>query len=393
MRVLLAAWDFPPHAVGGDAAHVDGFARALGRAGHDVVVLTARQPGTAPIEQRDPNVRVLRATSTCPGYPTTSSSGGAASANHHLVQLSSTFGRWSPEVVHAHSWPVAWAADTLAVLHGAALVTTFHNTASSRHGGRVPPGPRLRSTPSSRGWRTAPARCWRRRASWRREVISAFEVNPDKVHRIPNGIDPEWWATGEHHDSRAPLVLTWGHVQFEKGFQVLARAMTPLRSRVPGIECIVAGHGSYLPEFQSRIDVEGVSDIVRLVGFVPDEKLRDLVHRAGCVVIPSLYEPFGIVALEALAGGAPLIAARTGGLAELIEDTGAGMLFDPGNADELAGCIEQVLSDRGLSPTGCADAVRRCSPPATRGRRSPTRRSGCTAAPPPADTEDALTPA
>ena len=61
-----------------------------------------------------------------------------------------------------------------------------------------------------------------------REVISAFEVNPDKVHRIPNGIDPEWWATGEHPDGRAaPLVLTWGRVQFEKGFQVLARAMTP----------------------------------------------------------------------------------------------------------------------------------------------------------------------
>ena len=93
---------------------------------------------------------------------------------------------------------------------------------------------------------------------------------------------------------------------------------------------------------------------MRLVGFVPDEKLRDLLHRAGCVVIPSLYEPFGIVALEALAGGAPLIVARTGGLAELIEDTGAGMLFDPGNADELAGCIEQVLSDRAL-----ADGMRR----------------------------------
>ena len=94
---------------------------------------------------------------------------------------------------------------------------------------------------------------------------------------------------------------------------------------------------------------------MRLVGFVPDDKLRDLLHRAGCVVIPSLYEPFGIVALEALAGGAPLIAARTGGLAELIEDTGAGLLFDPGNADELAGCIEQVLATA-PSPTACADA-------------------------------------
>ena len=67
------------------------------------------------------------------------------------------------------------------------------------------------------------------------------------------------------------------------------------------------------------------------------------------MVIPSLYEPFGIVALEALAGGAPLIAARTGGLAELIDGTGAGLLFEPGNADELAACIERVLADRRLA--------------------------------------------
>ena len=137
------------------------------------------------------------------------------------------------------------------------------------------------------------------------------------------------------------MVLTWGRVQYEKGFQVLARAISALRSRVPDVECIIAGRGSYLPELQSQVDIEGVSDIVRLVGFVSDVKLRDLVHRAGCVVIPSLYEPFGIVGLETLAGGAPLIAARTGGLAELIDGTGAGLLFEPGNADELAVCIER----------------------------------------------------
>ena len=89
-------------------------------------------------------------------------------------------------------------------------------------------------------------------------------------------------------------------------------------------------------ELQSQIDLEGVSDLVHLSGFLSDDRLRDTVHRAGCVAIPSLYEPFGIVALEALAGGAPLVVARTGGLAELIDGTGAGLLFEPGNAAELA---------------------------------------------------------
>jgi glycogen(starch) synthase len=150
-------------------------------------------------------------------------------------------------------------------------------------------------------------------------------------------------------------VFTWGRVQYEKGFQVLARAMSLLRSRVPGIECIIGGRGSYLPELQSQIDIEGVSDLVHLPGFLPDDRLRDTVHRAACVAVPSLYEPFGIVALEALAGGAPLVVARTGGLAELIDGTGAGLLFEPGNAEELATCIELVLTDRAL-----ADEMRTC---------------------------------
>ena len=108
---------------------------------------------------------------------------------------------------------------------------------------------------------------------------------------------------------------------------------------------MIAGRGSYLPELQSQIDIAGVGDIVELPGFVSDNELRAAIHRAGCVVIPSLYEPFGVVALEALAGGAPLIVADTGGLAELVGGTGSALLFEPGNADELADCIERVLTD------------------------------------------------
>ena len=226
------------------------------------------------------------------------------------------------------------------------LVTTFHTTLRSQHGGRIPPG-----EPST----IHAVESWLAHGSdqviapsmfMSREVLTGFELPAERIHRVPNGIDPTWWSAGEWPETRPPMVLTWGRVQYEKGFQVLARAISTLRSRVPDVECIIAGRGSYLPELQSQVDIEGVSDIVRLVGFVSDVKLRDLVHRAGCVAIPSLYEPFGIVALETLAGGAPLIAARTGGLAELIAGTGAGLLFEPGNADELAACIERVLGDR-----------------------------------------------
>ena len=107
---------------------------------------------------------------------------------------------------------------------------------------------------------------------------------------------------------------------------------------------MIAGRGSYLPELQTHIDMEGVSDIVQLAGFVTDDELHGLLGEAACVVIPSLYEPFGIVALEGMAAGAPTIVARTGGLAEIVEGTDAGLLFEPGNHHELADRIAELIA-------------------------------------------------
>jgi glycogen(starch) synthase len=348
MQVLMLTWDFPPRSVGGVAAHVDGLSQAMAAAGHEVVLLTLAHPG-APADVMVGGVRVLRARIDLPWLPDDDRVARAASANHHLVQLSTRLVPWRPEIVHAHDWQVAWAADTLATLHDAKLVATFHGTERGAHGGRVPPG-----EPSTihavESWLAHRASGVLANSRFMvREIVSGFELPVERTHLIPNGIDPSWWSTGELPGTRERLVFTWGRVQYEKGFQVLARAMSRLRTRVPGVQCIIGGRGSYLPELQSQVDLEGVSDMVELAGFLPDDQLRDIVHRAGCVVIPSLYEPFGIVALEALAGGAPLVVARTGGLAELVDGTGAGLLFEPGNAAELAACIEMILSDDALA--------------------------------------------
>ncbi len=250
-------------------------------------------------------------------------------------------------MVHAHDWLVAWAGDSLKTLLGVPLVATIHATERGRHGGHLPPG--LPGTINSvEWWLTYQAReviaCSRFMA---REVVHSFELPSTKVHLVPNGIDTHRWQLplGAAEARREPLVVAWGRIQYEKGFQVLARAVSELRQRVPGIRCVIAGRGSYLPELQTQIDMEGVSDIVQLAGFVADEQLHEMLQRASCVVIPSLYEPFGIVALEGMAAGAPTIAARTGGLAEIIEGTDAGMLFEPGNHHELAECIADVLAD------------------------------------------------
>jgi len=222
------------------------------------------------------------------------------------------------------------------------LVATFHSTERGRHGGHVPEGAgsAINAVEAWLAYRSKAQICCSR--FMMRELLEGLD--PTNVELVPNGVDPRVWAP-DGTVTREPMVLAWGRVQYEKGFQVLAQAMALLRGRVPGIRCVIAGRGSYLPELQSQVDIEGVSDLVNLAGYVPDDELRSLLHRAGCVVIPSLYEPFGIVALEALAAEAPTVAARTGGLAEIIEGTDAAALFEPGNARQLASAIERVLTD------------------------------------------------
>ena len=136
--MLLLSWEFPPSAVGGTAAHVDGLSHALQRCGHDAVVISRRVPGTE-ADALVGGVRVVRADVDLPWLPDHPVA-GAASANHALVAAAARLGDWRPDVIHAHDWNVAWAADVLGTTSAAPVVTTFHGTERGRHGGHLKPG-------------------------------------------------------------------------------------------------------------------------------------------------------------------------------------------------------------------------------------------------------------
>jgi glycogen synthase len=367
----MLAWDAPPRSTGGVAGHVGGLASAMAAAGHEVVVLAMHHHPIGGQSLPDDTgwsagslggARVLRADTSLPWLPDDFPVATASSANHQLVQLVAQLGDWRADVVHTHDWRVAWAGDTLRTLWDVPMVATLHSTERGVHGGHVPQG-----TPAAinsvEWWLTYQARrvisCSR---FMRHEVISGFELPPDKVDLVPEGIDQQLWsglrsteqpaADGDH-----PLIVAWGRVQYEKGFQVLVQAMAELRSRAPHARCVIAGRGGYLPDLQSIIDIEGLSDTVQLTGFLRQDELRELVARAACVVIPSLYEPFGIVALEGMAAGAPTIASRTGGLAEILDGSDAGLMFEPGNHSELADRIVEVLQHPARAAAMAAQAT------------------------------------
>jgi glycogen synthase len=357
----MVSWEYPPIVVNGIATLVEGLAKELARDGHEVVVLSLRHGARShvPDDVEVDGVRVLRASADLPWIPQDDTVASVSSANHQLVGLAGALGSWRPDVIHVHDWHAAWAGDALRKLWNAPLVATVHATEFGRHGGHLPPGEP--TTISSVEWwlaeRSDGVICCSQ--FMRREVLDGFELSPDHVRLVPNGVTPDDWAPPpDERIEREPLVLAWGRVKYAKGFQALSTAMAVVRQRVPNVRCVIAGRGPYLPELQLQVDVEGVGDVVQLAGHIPDAQLRRLLHRAGCAVIPSLYEPFGVVALEAMAAGAPVIAARTGGLAEIVANSDAGLLFEPGNVEQLAERIIEVLTKPELSTSLQDGAVR-----------------------------------
>jgi len=346
LRVALLSWEYPPLVVGGLAAHVHGLARAHAREGHDVVVLTLHHPDV-PDDSVVDGVRVLRARTELPSLPHEGLLGRMSSANHQLVGLTSALGRWRADVVHSHDWLVAWAGDTLRRLWKAPLVATVHATEVGRHQGHLPTG-QPEAVASVEWWLTYQARrvvtCSR---SMQAEVHTAFQLPLDKIDVIPNGVDAAVWVPPRPAPLRGadgPLIVTWGRLQYEKGFQTLIAAMSELRRTVPGAQLVIAGTGTYGDDLRRLATDHGVADAVRFAGFVPDAELRELLHRASAVAIPSLYEPFGIVALEALAAGAPLVATRTGGLAEILGDGRTALLVEPDDPTAAAGALARLLA-------------------------------------------------
>jgi glycogen(starch) synthase len=347
MRIAMVSWEYPPLVVGGLAAHVDGVSRALVRAGHEVVVLTLHHPDV-PDDSVVDGVRVLRARTDLPWLPDDNFLAKMSSANHKIVQLTTALDGWRPDLVHAHDWLVAWAGDDLRALWDVPFIATMHATEKGRQGGSIPPG-QPSGIHATEWWLTFQANSVITCSEFmRREVVSAFDLPPAKVHMVPNGVDASIWEPPSPPPRRGadgPLVVSWGRVQYEKGFQTLVAALPLLRFGHPRLRVVIAGRGSHLGELEAQAQRLGVDHMVRFPGFVPDDDLRHLLHTCSAAVIPSLYEPFGIVALEALAAGAPLVAAAAGGLVEVLDGTGAGLLFPPGDVDGLARALEHILAE------------------------------------------------
>jgi glycogen(starch) synthase len=339
----------------------------LAAAGHDVCVVTRGEKDES-VDEIVAGVRVRRAAADplAIDFTTESLLAWSQAAEHALVRAALPLvSDWQPDVVHAHDWLVAQSAVTLAGLTGAPLVVTLHATEAGRHQGWLPKPLNL-AIHSVERWlaRSADAviTCSQ---NMREEASTLFELDPGSVVVLPNGIDAARWTVSPRaragararFPDAAPLLVFAGRLVHEKGVQTLLAAVRTLRSTHPGIRLAVAGTGSYEDELHERARKLRIARSVEWLGFVEDDDLSSLLAAADAVVVPSLYEPFGIVALEAVAARAPLVVADTGGLSDLVADGVSTAAFSSGDTGGLVTAIEAVLAD----PDGTRTAVDRAA--------------------------------
>jgi glycogen(starch) synthase len=367
MRVLILSWEYPPLIEGGLARHVRKLSEALVELGVDVHVLT-RGGEESPREEARAGVHIHRVLEPTRPRDLGEFVAWVERMNSDMLAAGVELGdRFDFDLVHGHDWLVASACDHLARRFGSPLVSTIHATEHGRHQGWVDKHPQSYIHGVERWITNRSDRVIACSFYMREQISDIFDVPEKRVVVIPNGIDPqdlpvtdEAELTRLRSEFAAPdenLVLLIGRLVYEKGFQFALEAMPTLIDRVPGTRFLVAGSGTHEEELRRQADELGLMEHGTFLGWIGDDVLHSLYRIADVCVVPSLYEPFGLVALEAMASDCPCIVADTGGLREVVPDGGqVGLRFRSRDPEALAEVASKVLSDDELRAELIAEA-------------------------------------
>ncbi len=365
-RVLILSWEYPPLIEGGLARHVRKLSEALVERDVEVHVLT-RGGEESPAEERMNGVFVHRIRE--PQRPTDLGEFVAwvERMNSDMLASGVELGdRFEFDLVHGHDWLVANACDHLAKRFEAPLVTTIHATEHGRHQGWVEKHPQRYIHEVERWIANRAERVIACSQYMREQIADIFGVEEERVSVIPNGIDPDDLPpqdpaelTRLRSEFAAPeekLVLLIGRLVYEKGFQLALEAMPRLIEEAPGTRFLVAGSGTHEDELHRQAEELGLMEHGSFLGWIGDDVLHSLYRISDLTVVPSIYEPFGLVALEAMASGCPCIVADTGGLREVVPHEEAGLRFRARDPEALAEVAVRVLCDDELGRRLVAEA-------------------------------------
>ncbi|MEU8268945.1 glycosyltransferase [Sphaerisporangium sp. NPDC049002] len=335
---------------GGQNVHVAALARSVAARGHDVTVYTRRESTEIAEEVAfGPGVSVVHVPAGPPErIPKDAILPWVPDFGHWLRQ------RWMfqpPDVVHSHFWMSGLAALAAARDPGIPVVHTFHalGVVKRRHQGTDDSSPRERLKAEivvARGVDRVIATC-----GDEAEELIRLDVPRRSVQVVPCGVDcGEFGPYGPAAPRpRGPRVLSIGRLVPRKGVDTVIEAMR----LVPGAELIVAGgppareldHDPEVTRLRRIASEAGVAGRVRFVGRVSHESVPALMRSADLAVCVPWYEPFGMVTLEAMACGLPVIASSVGGQCETVVDGLTGTLVPPRDPRSLATALNTLLHD------------------------------------------------
>ncbi len=356
LSILMLSWEFPPFKVGGLAAHVFDLSKMLVKKGYEVHVVTCSFPDTEEYEIVD-GVHVHR----FDAYAIPAPEFLQWDLNMNiLMEIKSIeiIKKFNIDIIHAHDWLVASAAIGLKHLFRKPLLATIHSLERGRRSGLFNDGQMMLDQIEN----------LLIQESWHNIVCSqymqsichfSFIFPKDKMTIIPNGVRYNDFSVELnieekqiHHKKYAneneQIVGYIGRLVPEKGVNVLLGAVTKVLKKKPNTKFVVAGEGWHRSELE-RISKELlIEDKVLFTGYLPEKDFLPYFNVADILVVPSTYEPFGIVALEGMATKTPIIVSDVGGLSEIVDHKWTGYKVPPDNSDAMADAIIELLENKDL---------------------------------------------
>jgi glycosyltransferase involved in cell wall biosynthesis len=346
----MLTWEYPPRIVGGISRVVYDLADKIGQKDIEVHIITLWELGMYDIEKNGDNVYIHRV-----HIYEIQANNFIDWVNHmnvsfieYAIRLINDFGKF--DIIHAHDWIVSYAAVTLKHAYRIPLIATIHAT---EHGRNCGIHTDMQRYIHNKEW-------WMAFESWKLivnsgymklEVQEIFNVPDDKMYVIPNGIDLDKYNGFEidkeyrrqFANDNEKIVFFVGRLVNEKGVHVLIDAIPKILHYYEDVKFVIVGKGHECDNLRDKVRWNRVENKVIFTGYVNDKELNKLFKCVDIAVFPSLYEPFGIVALEGMVSGATVVVSDTGGLGEIIDHGYDGMKSYTGNSNSFADSILHIL--------------------------------------------------
>ena len=331
MKILMLSWEYPPRVVGGISRVVHDLSHRLIQDGHNVTVITYRD-GNVPYYEDDDGVNVYRVDNFM--ISPNNFIDWIMQLNFNMIakagEIIAEQGNF--DVVHAHDWMTTYAGKTIKQAYNTPLVSTIHATEAGRNSGIRG---ELQKYINDTEWMLTyeSSEVIVNSNYMKNELQRLFGLPYEKINVVPNGVNLNLFSGIEKdYDFRRrfaadneKIILFMGRLVYEKGIQTLISAMPKILANYHDAKLIVAGKGGMIDELRNQVNYLGLGNKVYFTGYLGSKDVQRMYKCADVAVFPSTYEPFGIVALEAMLSGTPVVTSDIGGLNEIVDHGVNGM--------------------------------------------------------------------